>query len=106
MIVALDGEGYALPDVHVKEFVAAKLARQEDIHTSNLLVIMALRAALIVMPVEERPKIRWFAYGNEAWFDENMRSDTFWNDERVDLTDEFCSTVLGVVLDKKKEKVS
>ncbi len=83
MRVTLDEHGIAVPDAQVQRFVDHHLLFKMDIHVSNELVILVLRAALFQKAIQDRPYIKWIFYGKDVHFDKDMRSGDAWQDPRT-----------------------
>lgn len=88
MKVILDENGIALSDVAIQSFIEHTVGQHIDIHVSNMTTITILRAYLVKMPVDSRPKITWIFYNKEVHFDDNLRSDDAWQDSRTAIADD------------------
>lgn len=88
MIIKLDENGIAIPDVHIDLFVQTHIKHELDIHISNEAVITCVRATLKEMKTFARPDIQWIFYGNEVHFDNDLKSLDAYNDPRTCITGE------------------
>lgn len=88
MKVVLDEYGVVLRDVEIPESVRSCLAHNADIHTSQVLVIMFLRAELLELYPDYRPPIDWQFYGRTVIFDADLRSNEAFLDPRERIWDD------------------
>lgn len=96
MKVILNESGIAAADADVTEIVDVYMSQQKDIHTSNELVFLAVRAWLVRIPVDKRPKVEWFIYGKQVYLDDDMRGgEGVWDHPLMNLTDNLLVTILG-----------
>lgn len=71
----LNDNGVALGDYAVQSYIDEKIAKLEDIHTSQSLVLDVMRATLLKMPIETRPEVEWEIYGLEYHYDKDLRTN-------------------------------
>lgn len=78
MQIKLDEQGTSLPDASVYGFIEAKINKGHDIHVSNMLAVDAAR--IILRKIEHRPRIEWVFYGEEVFFDDDMKTEYAYED--------------------------
>jgi hypothetical protein len=69
------------------------VARNQDVHTSNMLVFDWLRATLHQIPKEQRPDVAWVIYGVDVKLDDDLRG-SYWPPES-DLATRPLEIILG-----------
>lgn len=94
MIIKLDENGIAIPDVHIDLFVQTHIKHELDIHVSNELVINCIRSVLVQMKTFARPNIQWIFYGKEVHFDDDLRSHDASTDSRVDYLTKYLFKIM------------
>ena len=94
LFVYLNERGHPLADVAVEDKVYESIRDRKPFHVSNVFAVHAMRAALRRMPVERRPKVKWYFYGKEVHFDDNLKSDDAWSDDRVVIEDSILDALL------------
>lgn len=95
MKVILNENGVALGDYAVQSYIDEKLSKREDIHVSQLMTIDVLRATLLKMPIEDRPEIEWEFYGEDFYYDKDLRTPNHFNDPRLNVWEDALLTLCG-----------
>jgi hypothetical protein len=80
MKITFDSEGDCMPDFVVPEFARDAVARNQDVHISNELALLWLRATLVRIPKDKRPETTWILCGVEVNATDDMRLD-YWPPE-------------------------
>jgi hypothetical protein len=84
MKLILDEKGKCYPDVSMNKQAKHAIETNSDFHIATL---DAFRAEMIKIPVEKRPQVEYIIYGKKVEFNEDMRSNTAWNDKRMSITE-------------------
>ena len=80
MNIIFDKLGVAMPDADVPEFARNAVVQNQDVHTSNELVLTWLRATLVLIPEDKRPPTTWSLCGVAVEADDHMHLD-YWPEE-------------------------
>ena len=81
MEVRYDSQGQRVSDFEVEYLAKLSVENDSDVHTSNLLMVDALRAYLKQLPAKERPQVRWVFNGTVVNFNDDLKPDN-WNSVR------------------------
>lgn len=72
MKVKLDEKGIALPDAMVASYAAHMIKTQQNVHTSQMLMVDHLRAELLG---KDDIEVEWEFYGLPVKYDKDMRTN-------------------------------
>lgn len=80
MIIEICEDGLAFSDMKVREIAKSAVENNVDISSSNLLLMLAVRAELVKIHPDDRPAVTFIIWGEEIPFDRDVRTSHNYKD--------------------------
>ena len=77
LTIKFDRSGVPMPDSKAEQFARKTVAATDEylvVSICNACVFHWLRAALLQIPVDKRPRVTWMVDGREVHFDDDLRT--------------------------------